>query len=106
MILEQTSARLALSVSFLLKLAATASYRYKEYTIPKRTVGRRTIHHPARELKLVQRWLLRNVLNKLPVHAAATAYREGSNIRLNAETHVTNSYILRVDFQDFFPSLK
>ncbi|HLG16430.1 MAG TPA: retron St85 family RNA-directed DNA polymerase [Blastocatellia bacterium] len=105
MILEQTAARLDLPVSFLLKLAKTASHRYKEYTIPKRTGGTRTIHHPARELKLVQNWLLQYVLIRLPVHAVATAYSKGSSIKRNAEMHVANNYLLRVDFQDFFPSL-
>jgi RNA-directed DNA polymerase len=106
MILEQISARLGLSTSFLLKLARTASFRYKEYQVPKRTGGTRTIHHPARELKLVQGWLLENTLDGLPVHEAATAYGRGCSIRRNAEQHVTNNYLLRIDFQDFFPSLK
>ena len=99
------SMRLALPVRFLLKLANTASHRYKEYTVPKKTGGTRTIHHPARELKLVQNWLLRNVLIRLPIHPAATAYCKGSSIRRNAEMHAANNYLLRVDFQDFFPSL-
>ncbi|HXI24803.1 MAG TPA: retron St85 family RNA-directed DNA polymerase [Pyrinomonadaceae bacterium] len=106
MIVEQISMRLALPVSYLWKLATTASHRYKQYTIPKRTGGTRTIHHPARELKLLQRWLLQNVLCDLPVHVAATAYSKETTIRRNAEIHVANNYILRVDFQDFFPSLK
>lgn len=106
MIVEQMVARLALPASFLMRLAGTASYRYKEYAIPKKTGGTRTIHHPARELKLVQNWLLENVLMRLPVHAAAAAYRKESNILRNAEKHVGNNYLLRVDFQDFFPSLK
>jgi RNA-directed DNA polymerase len=106
MIAEQISARLGLSPAFLEKLARTASFRYKEYQIKKKGGGTRTIHHPARELKLVQGWLLQNVLNRLPVHPAATAYREGCSIRRNAESHVANNYFLRVDFQDFFPSLK
>jgi RNA-directed DNA polymerase len=106
MIIEQAAKRLALPAPFLIKLAATASHRYKEYTIPKKTGGLRTIHHPARELKLVQGWLLQNVLSRLPVHEAATAYRIGSGIRRNAERHVGHNYLLRVDFQDFFPSLK
>lgn len=106
MIIQRVAIQLSLSVPFLAKLARTASYRYKEYTIPKRTGGVRTIHHPARELKLVQGWLLQNVLNALPVHLAATAYQKGASIKHNAEKHVTNSYLLRVDFQNFFPSLK
>jgi len=106
MIIERAAKMLALPVSFLLRLAVTAPYRYKEYTIPKKTGGVRTIHHPARELKLVQGWLLQNVLGRLPVHGAATAYRKESSIRRNAERHVGNNYLLRVDFQDFFPSLR
>jgi len=105
MIIEQAAKRLALPATFLLKLATTASHRYKEYTIEKKTGGVRTIHHPARELKLVQGWLLQNVLARLPVHEAATAYHVGTSIKKNAERHVGHSYLLRVDFRDFFPSL-
>jgi hypothetical protein len=97
MILEQAAKRLALPAAFLIKLATTASHRYKVYTIPKKTGGLRTIHHPARELKLVQGWLLQNVLMRLPVHEAATAYRVGSSIRRNAERHVGHNYLLRGD---------
>src|SRR5580765_4915752 len=106
MIVEQMSSRLALPASYLLRLASSASHRYKEYEIPKKTRGMRTIHHPARELKLLQRWLVRNVLISLPIHPAATAYQPNSTIRRNAELHVANNYLLRVDFQDFFPSLR
>lgn len=106
MIIEQAAKRLALPATFLLKLATTASHRYKEYTIPKKTGGVRTIHHPARELKLVQGWLLQNVLVRLPIHEAATAYSVGASIRRNAERHVSHNYLLRVDFRDFFPSLR
>src|SRR6266508_3273123 len=105
MILEQISNRLALPRPYLQRLASTASHRYKEYEIDKRTGGKRTIHHPAKELKLIQRWLLRNVLINLPIHPAATAYRQEGSIARNAEGHVANNYLLRVDFQDFFPSL-
>ena len=106
MIIEQMASRLALSIPYLLKLSSSASHRYKQYEIPKRTRGMRTIYHPARELKLVQRWLLRNVLISLPVHPAATAYQQNSTIKRNAEVHAASNYLLRVDFQDFFPSLR
>src|SRR6267378_3835926 len=106
MIIDQISSRLALPASYLLKVASSASHRYKEYQIPKKTRGMRTIHHPARELKLIQRWLVRNTLVSLPVHPAATAYEKNSTIRRNAELHMTNNYLLRIDFQDFFPTLR
>ena len=84
MIVARMATKLALSTYFLRKLAKTASYRYKEYTIPKKTGGERMIHHPARELKLLQTWLLENVLTNLPIHPAATAYIKELNIRRNA----------------------
>ena len=101
MIVQQISKELGLSPGYLDKLARTASFRYKKYSIKKRSGGQRLIHHPARELKLIQRWLVEKILSHLPVHRAATAYRRGSSIRKNAALHVDNNYLLRVDFQDF-----
>lgn len=106
MIVEVMSANLKLSIGYIEKLANSASHLYKEYPIPKKSGGTRIIHHPARELKLLQRWLLRYVLPKLPIHDAASAYRKGQSIRINAQHHVANNYLLRVDFEDFFHCLR
>ncbi|MGE0682960.1 MAG: retron St85 family RNA-directed DNA polymerase [Candidatus Binatia bacterium] len=99
------SSDLILPQGYILQVADSASHRYKEYQIPKRTGGFRTIHHPSKELKLLQRWLLREVIEKLPVHNSATAYRRGYSIVKNAERHVGSKYLLRMDLADFFPSL-
>jgi RNA-directed DNA polymerase len=106
LIIDQMATSLALPAAFLSKIANTGSHRYMEYQIPKRTGGTRTIHHPARELKLIQSWLLQNVLAYLPIHSSATAYKSGHSILGNAAQHVSNKYLLRVDFRNFFPSLK
>ena len=84
----------------------TAPSRYKTYSIDKRAGGKRVISQPARELKILQRVLLAEVLEKLPIHEAATAYRAGYSIKPNAEPHAKNGPILKMDFKDFFPSLK
>lgn len=94
-----------LPVEFIEKVAASASHRYKTYRIKKRTKGYRVIDHPARELKLLQHWLVDNLFYALPVHNAVYSYRVGRNIRGNAELHRRNNYLLRVDFADFFPSI-
>ena len=104
-LLERMSVALNLPVSYLNKMARTASHCYKTYTISKRSGGRRTIHHPSRELKALQRWLLFNVIEQWPVHEAATAYRRGFGIKDNAARHVESRYLLRMDLSDFFPSL-
>jgi hypothetical protein len=94
-----------LSVEYLKKVAATASYRYKVYSVPKRTGGRRRIEHPSRELKLLQSWLADELFSALPVSEAVYSYREGRGIRQHAAAHRLKAYLLRVDIKDFFPSV-
>jgi RNA-directed DNA polymerase len=88
------------------KIAATGPKRYKVYQIPKRSGGARTICHPSRELKALQRVFLRELLRDLPVHACATAYKKGSSIRENAAAHAESRVILKMDFENFFPSIR
>jgi RNA-directed DNA polymerase len=66
----------------------------------------RTIAQPAKEVKAVQRWLIANELKWMPLHSAATAYVPGSTIRENARLHLHNRFLLKVDFANFFPSIK
>jgi RNA-directed DNA polymerase len=99
------SISLNLPQDYLLKVARKASHCYKTYFVPKRTGGQRTIHHPSKELKALQRWLLYNIIEDLPVHEAAMAYRHRVSIKDNALRHVKSRYLLRLDFKDFFPSL-
>ena len=105
MLRELLARKLQLPLEYIDKIARSASKRYKVYLIRKRVGGYRTIHHPAKELKALQRWLLQEVIQKWPVHSAAYAYEKGKNIRSNAAEHANSSYLLRMDIKDFFPSL-
>ncbi len=96
---------LRISARELAAFIASAPNRYKVYTIPKRSGGRREIAHPASELKVAQRAIVQEYLSHLPVHPCATAYKAGSSIRENAERHCHNRAILKYDFQEFFPSI-
>jgi hypothetical protein len=84
----------------------SAPNRYKVYPIKKRSGGIRIIAQPAREIKALQRIMVDELLCKLPVHEAATAYRKGFSILDNAEPHAKNGPILKMDLRDFFPSIK
>ncbi|MBI3479211.1 MAG: RNA-directed DNA polymerase [Nitrosomonadales bacterium] len=87
-------------------LIFTASRRYKLHYIEKRHGrGKRLIAQPTAEIKLLQRWAIESYLSKLPIHRAATAYRPGRGIKDHAEVHADNRYLLKLDFQDFFPSI-
>lgn len=87
-------------------LILTAPTRYKEHWIEKRHGrGRRLISQPTSELKLIQRWLVASELSSLPIDAHATAYQNGLSIRDHVQPHVRSRFLLKLDFQDFFPSL-
>jgi hypothetical protein len=82
-----------------------ASTHYQFWTIPKRDGTRRTITAPKRELKALQRWLLRNVFEKLPVHHAAHGFLAARSIASNARVHAGADIIVKVDVKDFFPTI-
>lgn len=85
----------------------SAPYKYKFHKIAKRHGGEREIAQPVKSLKIVQRWLVKNYLSKYPVHKkAAIAYVKDKNIRNFAEPHKNNIYLLKLDFKDFFNSIK
>lgn len=96
---------LGLGATDAMRLIRSAPKRYKRFSIPKRTGGKREIAQPASELKVVQSVIVEKILSGLPVHPSATAYVEGSSIRINALRHAANGPIKKFDFKDFFPSL-
>ena len=82
-----------------------APNKYKVYTIPKRTSGKRVIAHPAKKLKDYQRVLTHLLEQTLPVHDVAFAYKKNTSIKQNAQQHQKSKYLLKMDFQDFFHSI-
>jgi RNA-directed DNA polymerase len=78
---------------------------YVSFAIPKRSGGERLIMAPKRELKAVLRRLNTLLVNQLPVSDAAHGFRTGRSIVSNARPHVGKAVVVRLDIQDFFPSL-
>jgi RNA-directed DNA polymerase len=105
MLVEYLSKKLLLEVNYIENLANTASQRYVTYTIPKKNGGKRVIHHPAKEIKTLQRVIYEDILDKLPVHKCAYAYKKGTNLLDHAHKHVGSKYLLRMDFKNFFESI-
>lgn len=89
------------------RLVRTAPARYKVHEIEKRNGrGKRTIAQPTAEIKLLQRYLVDRYVAKLPVSEAAKAYRIGHGIFDHASPHARNQYLLKLDFKDFFHSIR
>jgi hypothetical protein len=106
-LIHDCASDLALTTGEVMAIAKTAPKRYYVWEIEKRSgKGTRIVCHPARELKAAQYYFLHEVLDDLPIHPAATAYVRGSSIRKNARAHVKSRVIMKLDFADFFNSLK
>ena len=78
---------------------------YVSFAIPKRSGGERLILAPKKELKALQRKLNTQLVAKLPVSDAAHGFRAGRSIATNAAPHAGKPVVLKLDIQDFFPSL-
>ena len=106
-LIEQMARALKRPVDRTEELVRMAPTRYRTYTIPKKEPGKtRLIAEPPREIKALQRWFAETHLSRLPLHRAATAYRPGSSIVKNASAHQASAFLLTMDFEDFFPSLR
>ncbi|PTP19731.1 RNA-directed DNA polymerase [Vibrio splendidus] len=100
------SKKLELSRSRIESFSKNAPNMYKVYTIPKRTSGRRVIAHPSRELKVYQRALVEILASSFEPHHCSFAYRKQLSIKENALVHSRNSYLLKMDFSEFFNSIE
>jgi hypothetical protein len=78
---------------------------YNRFTIPKKRGGVRVISSPKKKLRVAQGWLLVEILDKLPVHDAAMAFRPGRSVVDNAKRHAGKPVIIKLDLEDFFPSV-
>ncbi len=106
MIVEHLAERLYISENDLIHFAQTSPHRYKVYEIAKRNSAKtRTIAHPSKELKFIQRALVAFLQEKLSIHECAYAYRKGISVKDNAQMHSDSKYLLKMDFKDFFPSI-
>ncbi|MEF8714722.1 MAG: retron St85 family RNA-directed DNA polymerase [Accumulibacter sp.] len=104
-LLRRMSSELAMLPSHLARIIQTAPLRYKLFEIPKKSGGMREVAQPAREVKAIQRWIIREIGPSLPVHTCAMAYRDGLSILQNAEAHAASRFMLKLDFTNFFPSI-
>jgi RNA-directed DNA polymerase len=96
---------LRIDVRQLAVLAFRPERFYRRYRIPKQRGGWRVIHSPNKDLKAVQAWILRNILDKLSTSPHATAYVKGRGLLDNVRPHMSNRYFLSVDIRNFFPSV-
>ncbi len=82
----------------------TVPLDYQTFTIPKRNGRSRNIVAPNPALKVLQRRILRRLLNGLNSHSAARGFERGRGIVEHAALHAGKSVVVNVDIVSYFES--
>ena len=90
---------------YLASVVNSPDSHYRTFMIQKRSGGLRQIDAPYPALLECQQWLTNQILSKLPVHNAAHGFRKNRSILTNASVHLGCRQLLKMDLQDFFPSI-
>lgn len=86
-------------------VANNQSPNYRTFFVGKRTGGVRVINEPLPTLKMMQRWILDNILYTQEFGVSATAYVKDRSIKDNARIHRAQKCIMKLDIVSFFPSI-
>ena len=91
-------------LGWLISRGKTEHYHHCWHTKPK-TNRLRLIEIPKTLLLDAQRRILRLILDPIPPHEAAQGFRQGCSVRDFVEPHTGKDIVVRIDLEDFFPSL-
>lgn len=91
---------------YLKKAALHTSYFYRDFEITKKNGKKRPISEPLPSLKEIQIWILKNILEKVPVNSFAKAYKPKTSLIENLKFHKNQSKVFTLDLENFFPSIK
>ncbi|RHP92286.1 RNA-directed DNA polymerase [Eisenbergiella sp. OF01-20] len=83
--------------------------KYTIFEIPKKdSCNTRKIYAPNYALKILQRWILENILYKIECSEYAFAFKRdmGSPLKKNALVHKEHVFLLEMDLENFFHSIK
>ena len=78
---------------------------YVEFEIDKANGSKRPIAAPRAPLRKVQRAILRQILDKVPLHDAAHGFVKGRSTVTNAKPHERAALVVKLDLVDFFPTM-
>jgi len=84
---------------------AAERIHYVRFTVPKKSGGNRELAAPHANLAQCQEWILREVLEKIPLEAAAHGFVRGRSTVTNAAAHVGQAIVANLDLSNFFPTI-
>lgn len=103
--LRHLSTLIGIDYGFLVKVAFGTKSFYREFKIPKRSGGYRTIKAPYQSLLFVQRWIYKNILFNQKTQFCAHGFVPNRSILSNAIEHKECRMLLKLDIKNFFDSI-
>jgi RNA-directed DNA polymerase len=91
---------------YLKKAALHTSYYYRDFEITKKNGKKRPISEPLPSLKEIQIWILKNILENVPVSPFAKAYKPKTSLIENLKFHKNQPKVFTLDLENFFLSIK
>ena len=103
---EHLCEQLSITEQLLYCLTYKKEYCYFQKVIPKKDKTERILNVPNLSLKVVQKWILKEILEKIFVSEQAMAFVPHKNgLRENAESHKKNIFLLEMDITNFFGTI-
>jgi RNA-directed DNA polymerase len=105
--LSHFSAHVGYNSKFIRRAIKTnhTEFFYRKYSIPKKNGNPRIINEPLPSLKEIQKWILENILNNMPISAYAKAYTFNRSIKDHVRYHKNQKIVLTLDIENFFNNI-
>lgn len=78
---------------------------YEEIIIHKKKGGLRYLNEPSKTLKLIQKNILKNILEERRISSYAKAYKKEISLIHNAIPHTNKNIMLKLDIKNFFDNI-
>ncbi len=88
--------------AFVYRIANNTQNFYRRNYLHQKNGKIRAVDVPSQGLKIIQHIILEQILEKIPVHKCAKAYKKGCSLRDNAKIHCGKKCIVKLDIKKFF----
>lgn len=78
---------------------------YHRYEVKKKKGGTREICTPNKHIKYIQKWILKNILEKVAVHENCKGFIKNISIKDNALIHSKADQVLKLDLYKFYDTI-
>ncbi|MFC1510217.1 reverse transcriptase family protein [Candidatus Omnitrophota bacterium] len=102
---DHLSLLLGRTSSYLNSVLFSPESHYRNFKIKKRSGGYREIDVPYPALLECQYWIYKNILSKIKLNYCAHGFAKKKSIVTNAKVHLNQSELLKIDLENFFPSI-